>query len=217
MRVFVVFILPFFIGVNALTTRRMSDRSTIIMCTNPQEPNNWGRAVLGVPLLSAALAVCTFGGIECAYADSKTRNLPPSEQSRIIASDITERQALITADFTRDIYSEDCKFQDEIDTYPIDQYVKGTKALFDADKSHVDLISDVTYMKPTLPSTDEVSNSEAQYTFRFSETLAFNVPFKPKVKLSGRVELTPGADGLIKYSREFWDQPVSDVLKTIYF
>lgn len=116
-------------------------------------------------------------------------------------------QALITADFTRSLYSEDCKFQDEIDTYPIDQYIKGTKALFDPSASHVDLTSGVSH-------SDE---GGGVYRFKFSEVLAFNVPFKPKVALTGRVELRQGSDGLIEYSREFWDKSVGDVLKGIYF
>jgi hypothetical protein len=137
-------------------------------------------------------------------SESKMLNLKPTEIAVIVASDITERQALITADFTRDIYSEKCTFQDEIDTYPIDKYVSGTKALFNKDKSHVELVGDVT-------STAE------SVEFRFSEVLAFNIPFNPSVSLTGRVKLSRGPDGLIVSSREFWDQSVPTVLSTVKF
>jgi hypothetical protein len=137
-------------------------------------------------------------------SESKMLNLKPTEIAIIVASDITERQALITADFTRDIYSEKCTFQDEIDTYPIDKYVSGTKALFNKDKSHVELVGDVT---STAESVD----------FRFSEVLAFNIPFNPSVSLTGRVKLSRGPDGLIVSSREFWDQSVPTVLSTVKF
>jgi hypothetical protein len=137
-------------------------------------------------------------------SESKMLNLKPTEIAIIVASDITERQALITADFTRDIYSEKCTFQDEIDTYPIDKYVSGTKALFNKDKSHVELVGDVT---STAESVD----------FRFSEVLAFNIPFNPSVSLTGRVKLLRGPDGLIVSSREFWDQSVPTVLSTVKF
>ena len=137
-------------------------------------------------------------------ADSKLRNLTPSAMAVIVAGDITDRQALITADFTRDIYSETSTFQDEIDTYPIDKYVSGTKALFNKDKSHVDLVG-------------TVEASEGSVDFRFSEVLAFNVPFNPRVSLTGRVKLTRGEDGLITTSREFWDQSVGAVLGTVKF
>jgi hypothetical protein len=137
-------------------------------------------------------------------SESKMLNLKPIEIAIIVASDITERQALITADFTRDIYSEKCTFQDEIDTYPIDKYVSGTKALFNKDKSHVELVGDVT---STAESVD----------FRFSEVLAFNIPFNPSVSLTGRVKLSRGPDGLIVSSREFWDQSVPTVLSTVKF
>lgn len=136
--------------------------------------------------------------------DNKSYNLNQDALINIIKDDITIRQALITADFTRTIYNEQCTFQDEIDIYPIDQYVKGTKALFDPKYSHVDLISDVNY-------------NNHKFMYKFSEILAFNIPFKPKVSLTGRVELTQDNDGLIISSREFWDQPVVDVLKTITF
>lgn len=110
------------------------------------------------------------------------------------------------ADFTRDIYSEQCRFQDEIDTYAIDDYVRGTKALFNPQQSHVDLTSDVV-----------VDSSGQNVQFRFAETLAFNVPFTPKVFLTGRVNLQLDADKLVRYSREYWDQSVLDVLKTVKF
>ena len=147
----------------------------------------------------------SFIGIAEAVDSTKLTNLSPVDISKIVAADITDRQALITADFTRSIYSEKATFQDEIDIYPINQYVTGTKALFNAANSHVDLVGSVTA-------------SAAEVNFRFKETLAFNVPFNPKVTLSGRVVLTRDEnDGLVTASREYWDQSVNDVLKTVKF
>lgn len=145
-----------------------------------------------------------IGNAGASGASTKLMNLEPSAMAKIVAADITERQALITADFTRDMYSEKCTFQDEIDTYPIDKYVSGTKALFNKDKSHVDLVGEVTV-------------NEESADFRFSEILAFNIPFNPRVSLTGRVKLSRGADGLITSSREFWDQSVPAVLSTVKF
>ena len=145
-----------------------------------------------------------LGSTESNAASSKLVNLEPAAIVKIVAADITDRQALITADFTRDIYSEKCSFQDEIDTYPIDKYVSGTKALFNKDKSHVDLVGDV------VATSDSVD-------FKFSEILAFNIPFNPSVFLTGRVKLSRGEDGLITSSREFWDQSVPVVLSTVKF
>lgn len=145
-----------------------------------------------------------LGSGDLNIVSNKMINLKPTEIATIVASDITDRQALITADFTRDIYSEKCTFQDEIDTYPIDKYVSGTKALFNKDKSHVELVGDV------------ISTSES-VDFRFSEVLAFNIPFNPRVSLTGKVKLSRGPDGLIVSSREFWDQSVPAVLSTVKF
>ena len=122
-------------------------------------------------------SIGTLPAIATANSAEKLSNLSSAEIAQIVAEDITVRQALATADFTRAIYSESCTFQDEIDTYPIDQYVKGTSSLFNAAGSHVDLVGDVT------ATAEEVN-------FRFQETLMFNIPFQPKVQLSGKVKLT---------------------------
>ena len=118
--------------------------------------------------------------------------------------DIEKRQALATADFTRDIYDEACTFQDEISIYEINEYVKGTKSLFNAERSHVSL-------------TGSVYADEKSVVIPFEETLAFNLPFYPKMDVSGRVVLTRGADGLIKSSREFWDKSVPTVVLSTHF
>lgn len=135
---------------------------------------------------------------------SKQLNLDKTTIAKIVGEDITLRQALVTADFTRSIYSEDCKFQDEIDTYPIDKYIQGTKALFNADKSHVDLDGPVVVEGTTV-------------SFPFKEKLTFNLPFNPYVYLTGHVDLTRGQDGLIAYSREHWDQSVAEVISHVKF
>ena len=134
-----------------------------------------------------------------------TTRLSNEDISKVVADDIAIRQALITADFSPTIYNTECKFQDEIDTYKYDQYVKGTKALFNAAKSHVDLVG------PVIATDGKVE-------FKFKETLVFNIPFNPTVDISGHVELSRSKDdGLITYSREFWDQPVSEVLTHVRF
>ena len=158
-----------------------------------------GRRVAG------GLAIITSLSADVFATSAKQFNLNADSIAEIVRDDINKRQALATADFTRNIYSEQATFQDEIDTYPLEKYIAGTKALFDADKSRVSIVGDVT-------ATDAAIN------FRFQETLAFNIPFTPKVTLSGRVELTRDpVDGLIIKSREYWDQSPRDVLKTIKF
>ena len=161
------------------------------------------------PTLAPALAVLLQTPL--ALADSaaaplspKQLNLSPSSISSIVTSDVTSRQFLATADFTRSIYSESCTFTDEIDTYTLPKFVKGTKALFIPEGSAVTLTSPVT-------ATDDL------ITFKFSEYLQFNIPFKPTVTLTGRVELKRDSDGLISSYQEFWDQSVPSVLKTAKF
>ena len=155
---------------------------------------------------SGLLPLILAGGVAQAGASEKLVNLPDAKLLSIVSADITERQALATADFTREIYSEGCTFTDEIDTYAIDDYVRGTKALFNGPASHVALAS-----APQIAPDGTIS-------YRFKETLAFKIPYlAPKVDLAGRVELKRGSDGLISSSREFWDDSVAEVLQHVYF
>lgn len=91
-----------------------------------------GVAAVSLPQLSIAHAV-----------DNKLRNLPPAEIAEIVKADIVDRQFLATAKFTREIYDEKALFTDEIDTYTLPAFIKGTSALFVADRSSVSLVGDV--------------------------------------------------------------------------
>lgn len=155
--------------------------------------------------VSSLLSLALINFNQGVYAADKLVNLDNDKIANIVKDDIIKRQALITADFSRNIYSEECKFQDEIDTYEIDKYISGTKALFNAEKSHVDLVGNVEADKESVK-------------FAFSEVLTFNIPFSPAVTLTGKVKLTRSPDnGIITYSREYWDQSVSKVLSTVKF
>ena len=138
-------------------------------------------------------------------ATPKAKNLPPKELAKRVERDLVENQFLATANFDRTLYDESCTFQDEIDTYELDKFIKGTSKLFVADRSHVDLTSPVT------ASNDSVE-------FKFKEDLCFNIPFKPTVFVSGRVVLTRDLDtGLFVKYREYWDQKPNDVLRGARF
>jgi hypothetical protein len=113
---------------------------------------------------------------------------------------------LASADLTRQIYDESAKFTDEIDTYTLDKWIKGTKQLFVASKSEVTL----------TPDSLKVTDDEA--SFLFSEYLCFNIPFKPVVYLSGKLILKRDQEtGLITSYQEVWDQDVNTVLKSAKF
>lgn len=166
-----------------------------------EEPG-WLSRFLTSSLIAPSLLICANPYEAGAQSSVRISN---EVIAQTVSDDISKRQALITADFSPSIYDNNCKFQDEIDTYQYDQYVKGTKALFNAAKSHVDLVG------PVVATDDKVE-------FKFKETLVFNIPFNPTVDISGHVELRRGeAGGLITYSREFWDQPVSEVLTHVRF
>ena len=104
---------------------------------------------------------------------TKRKNLSPADIAAAVKADVDERQFLVTGQLSREIYDERCTFTDEIDTYTLDKWIKGTSALFVASLSHVDLVGDV-------------EATETLVRFRFTETLAFNLPIvKPKGNSAG--------------------------------
>ena len=157
-----------------------------------------------------ARALGFLGSLPCLASDTyeefaKLRGIPATKFAKIIEEDINVRQALITADFSRNIYSESATFKDEIDTYPIEKYIMGTKALFVPEKSHVEL-------------TSAVHCDDRKATFDFRETLTFNIPLlSPSVDLTGHVDLFRDEDGLVSKSIEHWDRTPAEVLKSARF
>lgn len=156
---------------------------------------------------TATAFIATSSPSSAADEDKKQYNLAEEDLLKIITEDVTKRQFLATAQLTRSIYDEKATFTDEIDTYTLDKWVKGTQKLFVGDKSRVDLVGDVKF---TSPDTIE---------FRFDEDLMFNlIVAKPTVSLTGKLVLKRDLDtGLIVSYQEFWDQDVSSVLKTAKF
>lgn len=137
--------------------------------------------------------------------EPKRLNLKNDELAKIVTADLVDRQFLATADFTRAVYDESATFTDEIDSYTLDKFIKGTSKLFVADRSHVELTSPVI-----------VTSEKAEFTF--SENLCFNIPFKPVVYVSGKVVLTRDpTSGLFTAYREYWDQKPGDVVRAAKF
>ena len=135
--------------------------------------------------------------------DEKQRRLPAAKLAELVRADIEQNQFLVTGKLTRSLYDESCTFKDEIDTYTLDKWIKGTGALFVGEKSHVDIVGDV-------------AATEKEVRFRFSEVLAFNIPLTPKVPLTGTLVLTRGDDGLFTAYNEIWDTNVADTLRRGY-
>lgn len=138
---------------------------------------------------------------------TKLTNLSDDELADKIRGDVVKKQFLVTGNLSRELYDESATFTDEIDTYALEKWMKGTQRLFVASKSHVDL-------EPNSLTVDKT-----QAVFRFSEFLCFNIPFlQPVVFLSGKVVLKRDeSTGLITSYQEFWDQDVASVLKTAKF
>ncbi|OEU07135.1 hypothetical protein FRACYDRAFT_251931 [Fragilariopsis cylindrus CCMP1102] len=149
---------------------------------------------------------------DVASAENKKQyNLSNEDIMKIISSDMIDNQFLVTGNLTRSIYSEECTFQDEIDTYTMNKWISGTSKLFDPSRSKVLLVDNS--IKPMVANDDGIE-------LRFVEYLCFNIPFvKPIVYLSGTLELKRGSstttskgNGLITSYQEKWDQNIYEVL-----
>lgn len=169
-----------------------------------------GGSLAALALVGSSTIAVPRPAFAAANADAdikpKLTGISDAELKRIIASDVVEKQFLVSADLTREVYDESANFIDEIDTYPMQKWIVGTKRLFVAEKSQVNLVGDV-----------DVSKDRVE--FRFDEDLMFRIPLLyPVVSLTGRVVLDRDpTTGLITKYQEFWDQSVSDVLKTAKF
>lgn len=162
----------------------------------------WGASVATT---GAAAFLGSCSPALAADADSTTNkltNLSNEEFQKILEKDITENQFLVTGKITRGLYDESCTFQDEIDTYGIDQWITGTAKLFNGSGSSLRLSSPI-----------QVSSTLAE--FQFDEDLMFNIPLKPVVHLTGTLFLKRDpTTGLVTSYKEKWDQGVWEVLKS---
>jgi hypothetical protein len=177
--------------------------------TSPNRATGTSRSKFLQSAFTTVLSVSTASTLSpplANAADSKLYNLPPSEIAAIVQKDLEENAFLTNGKLTRSIYDESATFTDEIDTYKLDQWIKGTQKLFVGPPG-----SRVSLSGPVEASDKEIS-------FRFEEDLMFNIPFKPVVALSGKVVLERDLNtGLIVSYREFWDQDVTTVLKSAKF
>ena len=118
--------------------------SAAVFALAPPTPTHVGRRQVLLGGAAAALlrpARSVAGEVMVA---EKLRNLPAAKLAEIVTADLVERQFLATADFTREVYDEAALFTDEIDTYTLPKFIKGTSALFVKERSVVRLVGAVT-------------------------------------------------------------------------
>lgn len=157
------------------------------------------------PLVVAA-SCSTTAAPALAADEAKQTNLSDEDLLKIVVDkDLVQNQFLVNGKLTRSVYDESCTFQDEIDTYGLEQWMTGTAKLFDGDRSKVVIV----------PDSVKIGKEDAGrlIQFRFVEYLCFNVPaVKPIVYLSGTLFLKVSEMGLITSYREKWDQDIYKVL-----
>jgi len=90
----------------------------------------------------ALVTVTTMDPIPAAMALDRL-NISDEQLKQIVKDDILKRQFLVTGNLTPEIYKPTATFADEIDTYKMDQWMKGTQKLFVGEKSDVRLVGDV--------------------------------------------------------------------------
>jgi hypothetical protein len=171
----------------------------------PKESLLTSRKAFFKSILATTVALPTFVSAVHAEEEQAAKRISDKELKEIVKSDLLDRQFLATGQLTRAAYKPTATFTDEIDTYGLEQWIKGTQKLFVGEKSSVRLVGDV-----------EVTSEKI--VFKFDESLCFRIPFRPTVALSGTVILARDPDsGLISSYREIWDQDVATVLKSAKF
>lgn len=177
--------------------------TAVVVATTVVSPAN--AAVNDAAAVNAAASI--------ADKNNKSLNLSNADLAAQLTKDVVNNQFLVTGRLSRNLYDESATFTDEIDTYGLDQWMQGTSRLFVANKSHVELAV-LEGDNNNKSSSIQVSATEA--TFRFVETLCFNIPvLYPAVYLSGKVILKRDpSTGLITSYQEQWDQDVTTVLKS---
>ena len=135
----------------------------------------------------------------------KLYHLSRDKLASILLQDVHQRNSLVTADFTRSIYEDTCRFQDGsgLDgAYPMKPWILGCKLLFKGNKSKATIIEE-----SLIVTSDQIS-------FRFESDLEFRGPLSPQVALTGRIVMTRNPlTGLISSYRESWDQEVFDIVR----
>lgn len=76
--------------------------------------------------------------------DDEKLALSDDELKEVVKEDLLKRQFLVTGNLTPSIYKSAATFTDEIDTYQMDQWMKGTQKLFVGEKSDVRLVGDIS-------------------------------------------------------------------------
>ena len=168
-----------------------------------------GRMFLAPPLVATTTAGTLTAPPLALASGEKQTNLSDEDLIKIVVDkDLIENQFLVNGKLTRSIYDESCTFQDEIDTYGLEQWMSGTAKLFDGDRSRV----------VVAPGSVKIGKNPTKdgrlLEFRFVEYLCFNIPLvKPIVFLSGTLFLeVSDTTGLITSYREKWDQDIYKVL-----
>lgn len=135
--------------------------------------------------------------------------LSSDELVATLLEDVEDRNSLVTADFTRTIYEEDCLFNDgsTLDgAYPMKPWILGCKLLFCGDHSQGRILPE-----SLVVSTDEIS-------FYFESDLEFRGPFSPRVSLSGTIIMTRSLEtGRITFYEETWDKSCAEIVRNAEF
>ena len=87
---------------------------------------------------------------EASHVPAASTDLPVEFSSNLIFAAAATRERR----FTREIYDEAALFTDEIDTYTLPSFIKGTSALFVPERSVVKLVGDVEASTAKVITTD---------------------------------------------------------------
>ncbi len=196
--------------------------TTVARSTNTSTRFEFMNQIFKISILASSTTATTTNA-NAEEEEQKLYNLSSEEIAQIVTKDIVQNSFLTNGKLTRSIYDEKATFTDEIDTYTLPQWIKGTSQLFvppssDDDSTGSSSSNNNKKKGSRVGLVGDVKATNDKIEFSFEEDLVFNIPFKPIVFVSGKVILERDKDsGLITSYREFWDQDVATVLKSARF
>mmetsp|Transcript_46721 Transcript_46721/g.75151 ORF Transcript_46721/g.75151 Transcript_46721/m.75151 type:complete len:309 (+) Transcript_46721:78-1004(+) len=161
----------------------------------------------GPKILGGAVLLSLTQKCEASKAASgntgKSIGLPIQDIRDIVQQDFIYRKCLVSGDISQEIYADDCIFTDpQMSVKGLQKFVRGTKALFVAERSELELLGDVYVV------------GDDKIVAKWREVACFNIPLRPKTYFTGNITLTLGKDNLIVNYLEQWDLTIPEILAT---
>ncbi|GBG77154.1 hypothetical protein CBR_g23481 [Chara braunii] len=158
--------------------------------------------VLGATLDAMTTGTALATPLETPSASGKRTHLPLEEIKSIIEHDMKEGRYLLTGDLTKDIYADDCRFEDPTNVIVgVDRYAETVKQQFDPAESIFEFKSIAVSGANTIDASWVLGG-------------VMQLPWRPRMSpVNGVIRYTINNDGLVAVHTETWNASRLKVLQ----